>query len=671
MSSSRLRDQAPTIFDTFCEIVSVNSGDKPTIVWKYPEDFNDERILKAIVEFAFPTTLMDGDAVQLFTFVFTDLEGRYSFGYCRHTPAKRSCFCVLSALPWTDVFYRLLNHVAGLTKRSPGRLTTEAESLLERAYHTDIPGPGDRLTLDSGLGSGNKVEFVCPDDRLLPRIPDNRNLTEYYNAVREENMLAIFASLLCERRIILTSSKLGKLSACVLAASGLLYPMHWQHIFIPVLPDHLVHILHAPMPYLIGVPSSIFSKVRQERIDLSEVVVLNIDTEEFISPFEDFAELPNEVVQVLKKNLRSSNHLLGDGVARSFLRALVVLLGGYREALRFRQGETITFSEEGFVQSRQASMRKYLEKMLHLQIFHQFIEDRLVKLNVGEDPRDEFEEECCLYSAKEYNRFKTQYDEWIGNMRKEGGAFFKKMKKEGLSAVSNIGERFSKIKEGSLTSAGPARRTPSPAPKFLDRVGSVVIGGRQSPRNQQKRKAKSKSVILKGETDALKNSDEDDTASKDQESIGSGSFFGVGGLDLLSELQHLMQGPNSFIEKLEQQQLQRSRRSPIPLSSSNGDKSQDQLVNLTNGDTIRPPAPPSPAQEALLIDFGPEKVNVAELEIADFDPLVSKSISAPTSPKKQFVKANQSTTFNDLRAAAVGTPTLSYSSSGRHWEKFE
>ena len=41
-------------------------------------------------------------------------------------------------------------------------------------------------------------------------------------------MLTIFASMLYERRILITSKKLSRLSACVQAANSLIYPMFWQ-----------------------------------------------------------------------------------------------------------------------------------------------------------------------------------------------------------------------------------------------------------------------------------------------------------------------------------------------------------------------------------------------------------------------------------------------------------
>ena len=44
--------------------------------------------------------------------------------------------------------------------------------------------------------------------------------------------------------------------------------------------------------------------------------------------------LTRHQVSTLKRQLKNPNNMLGDGVARSFLRALVQLIGGYRDALR-------------------------------------------------------------------------------------------------------------------------------------------------------------------------------------------------------------------------------------------------------------------------------------------------------------------------------------------------
>jgi len=92
-----------------------------------------------------------------------------------------------------------------------------------------------------------------------------RNITEYYNAVDTHNMISIFASMLNERRIVFKSQKLSRLSACVQAANILLYPMVWQHLFIPLLPKKFIANLGAPFPFIFGVPASTWEVSRTWR----------------------------------------------------------------------------------------------------------------------------------------------------------------------------------------------------------------------------------------------------------------------------------------------------------------------------------------------------------------------------------------------------------------------
>lgn len=67
--------------------------------------------------------------------------------------------------------------------------------------------------------------------------------------------------MLAERRIVFTSAYLDRLSACVQAANAFLYPMVWEHIFIPILPMKMRDMLGATMPFLIGVPTSVLQDV--------------------------------------------------------------------------------------------------------------------------------------------------------------------------------------------------------------------------------------------------------------------------------------------------------------------------------------------------------------------------------------------------------------------------
>nr|XP_046196584.1 DENN domain-containing protein 1B-like isoform X2 [Oncorhynchus gorbuscha] len=174
---------------------------------------------------------------------------------------------MLSYLPWFEVFYKLLNNLADyLTKGQ----TNEMRELLGALYTHPLPLAVGSVTLQL------VPYFIAPDPRGLPSIPESRNLTELVVAVDVSNLLQLYASMLFERRILILSSKLSTLTACVHALSAVLYPMYWQHIFIPVLPPHLLDYCCAPMPFLIGVHSSLTERVRSR--GLEDVVILNVDT---------------------------------------------------------------------------------------------------------------------------------------------------------------------------------------------------------------------------------------------------------------------------------------------------------------------------------------------------------------------------------------------------------
>ena len=84
----------------------------------------------------------------------------------------------------------------------------------------------------------------------------------------------------------------------------------------------------------------------------------------------------------MRRQLNNTENFVGDGVARVFFRALVQLIGDYRAALDIRQGQRITFCPDVFISSRPlTSHRIFLESMLRLQCFQQFIDERLELLN--------------------------------------------------------------------------------------------------------------------------------------------------------------------------------------------------------------------------------------------------------------------------------------------------
>ncbi|XP_053462324.1 DENN domain-containing protein 1B isoform X2 [Nycticebus coucang] len=391
-----------------------SENEDPVVLWKFPEDFGDQEVLQTVPKFCFPfdvERVSQNQVGQHFTFVLTDIESKQRFGFCRLTSGGKICLCILSYLPWFEVYYKLLNTLADyLTKE----LENDLNETLKSLYNHPVPKANTPVNLSV------HSYFIAPDVTGLPTIPESRNLTEYFVAVDVNNMLQLYASMLHERRIVITSSKLSTLTACLHGSAALLYPMYWQHIYIPVLPPHLLDYCCAPMPYLIGIHSSLIERVRNK--SLEDVVMLNVDTNTLESPFNDLYNLPSDVVSALKNKLKKQSTATGDGVARAFLRAQAALFGSYRDALRYKPGEPITFCEESFVKHRSSVMKQFLETAVNLQLFKQFIDGRLAKLNAGRGFSDIFEEEITSGGFSGGNP--RSYQQWVHTVKKGGGALF-------------------------------------------------------------------------------------------------------------------------------------------------------------------------------------------------------------------------------------------------------
>ncbi|XP_060613589.2 DENN domain-containing protein 1A isoform X1 [Anolis sagrei] len=425
---TRVKQNPETTFEVYAEVTyPVTTGSDPEVRRQFPEDYSDQEILQTLTKFCFPfyvDSITVGQVGQNFTFVLTDIDSKQRFGFCRLSSGAKTCFCILSYLPWFEVFYKQLNILADYTAKGQDSQWYE---LLETLYKLPIPQPGSSVHLSV------HSYFTVPDIRELPSIPENRNLTEYFVAVDVNNMLHLYASMLYERRILICCSKLSTLTACIHGSAAMLYPMFWQHVYIPVLPPHLLDYCCAPMPYLIGIHLSLMEKVRT--MALEDVVILNVDTNTLETPFDDLQSLPNDVVSALKSRLKKVSMTTGDGVARAFLKAQAAFFGSYRSALKIEPGEPITFCEETFASHRSATMRQFLQNAIQLQLFKQFIDGRLDLLNSGEGFSDVFEEEINM---SEYAGSDKLYHQWLSTVRKGSGAILNTVKTKANPAMKTV-----------------------------------------------------------------------------------------------------------------------------------------------------------------------------------------------------------------------------------------
>ncbi|KAM6297097.1 DENN domain-containing protein 1A isoform 5-T5 [Aegotheles albertisi] len=448
---SRIKQNPETTFEVYAEVAYSGIGcigKDPEVRRQFPEDYSDQEVLQTLTKFCFPF-YVDSHAVnqvgQNFTFVLTDIDSKQRFGFCRLSSGAKSCFCILSYLPWFEVFYKLLNVLADYSAKGQDSQRSE---LLETLHKLAIPEPG--ISVHLGVHS----YFTVPDTRELPSIPEN-------------------------------------LTACIHGSAAMLYPMFWQHVYIPVLPPHLLDYCCAPMPYLIGIHLSLMEKVRN--MALEDVVILNVDTNTLETPFDDLQSLPNDVVSALKNRLKKVSTATGDGVARAFLKAQASFFGSYRNALKIEPGEPITFCEETFVSHRSAVMRQFLQNAIQLQLFKQFIDGRLDLLNSGEGFSDVFEEEINM---GEYAGSDKLYHQWLSTVRKGSGAILNTVKTKANPAMKTV-YKFAKdhakmgIKEvkNRLKQKDIAENGCSAAPEeSLPRKAPSPLGEKKDPKLREDRR---------------------------------------------------------------------------------------------------------------------------------------------------------------------------------------
>uniref|UniRef100_UPI00398E327A DENN domain-containing protein 1C-like n=1 Tax=Pristiophorus japonicus TaxID=55135 RepID=UPI00398E327A len=190
----------------------------------------------------------------------------------------------------------------------------------------------------------------------------------------------------------------------------------------------------APMPYLIGIHSSLMERVRSKALE--DVIILNVDSNTLESPFNDLEKLPPDVVSILKMKLKKQSAVTGDMVARAFLRTQAAIFGSYQDALKFNTDLPVTFCEETFLNQKPSSKKTFLQHAVHLQLFKQFIDDRLEKLNEGKGLTDVFEEEVNLGGHS--SGCSKSYQLWMQNFKKGGGALIHTVRAKTNPAMKNM-----------------------------------------------------------------------------------------------------------------------------------------------------------------------------------------------------------------------------------------
>jgi hypothetical protein len=69
------------------------------------------------------------------------------------------------------------------------------------------------------------------------------------------NVLQVLAAVLTERKVLIVSRNNALLTIVGECFNSLIFPFHYEHVYIPLLPANLIEVVEAPTPYFLGVNS--------------------------------------------------------------------------------------------------------------------------------------------------------------------------------------------------------------------------------------------------------------------------------------------------------------------------------------------------------------------------------------------------------------------------------
>jgi hypothetical protein len=173
----------------------------------------------------------------------------------------------------------------------------------------ELGGPPDGM-----FGSVDTSRFLIPTTLLQPpsTLSPTSSLTEspilpLLRCLGVPNAMRLLSALLSERRVLLISSSPTRLSTSARSVLSIIGQgmLHWQHLFIPVLPPHLFQYLAAPVPYLMGILTTPQLQQLLQQQELGEVLLIYLDTNVLETRGIPTPEIAMRIPDLFQNSLRS------------------------------------------------------------------------------------------------------------------------------------------------------------------------------------------------------------------------------------------------------------------------------------------------------------------------------------------------------------------------------
>ncbi|XP_047996202.1 DENN domain-containing protein Crag isoform X3 [Leguminivora glycinivorella] len=344
------------------------------------------------------------------------LGWRSGISHSTHSVHVSKSICLLSRWPFSDTFERWLLYILEMSwSKQP--LTIPIERYITHLLE-EVPFPEPRILLQlSPTNASDRVIVTRRDDQPLVR--SGAGFRQLLLNLGPDNCQLLLALAITEQKILIHSLRPDTLTAVSEAVSSLLFPFKWQCPYIPLCPLGLAEVLHAPLPYLIGVDSRFFDLYEPPPdvtcVDLDTNNITICDSQRHISikllPRRQ-AKALRQTLEVLYSNIRPASPVHHSGnskyngepttsldrdfqrrkkeyaleleIQEAFLRFMAVTLQGYRAYLiPITKAPTVgttdphaLFHMDAFIRSRDKTQQRFFTLMMRTQMFTRFIEER-------------------------------------------------------------------------------------------------------------------------------------------------------------------------------------------------------------------------------------------------------------------------------------------------------
>ena len=249
--------------------------------------------------------------------------------------------CIMSNTKSYQLFDGLLNLT--LQQRHDTSTLTKLLDSLSSQY---MPKPGRALEVNVNRV---KHEITRPvesasatEDQVLKLLAclgilDLKSLTQ--TQMNLMKLASLLNALLLEKRIIFSSRSLQKLSDCCNAAASLIYPLEWQHVFVPILPKKLLEFVCSPTPYIVGILSGDVQKILSpdSEMTIEHAFIYDLDIGKILRNdviTDDDKIMPPYFLSILKSVLEQ---FFADtnksSISDVFLNLFILMFGHYRNQM--------------------------------------------------------------------------------------------------------------------------------------------------------------------------------------------------------------------------------------------------------------------------------------------------------------------------------------------------